>query len=179
MRRWGKHGIHLKTPFGQQVITYMPTNSSLISCLTIESSTVEQKKFFCALLRNCNTTVPNDKSVAGKTSFGTNIHNFGKFKIDLLRCENRLEMWENGKTWELLWRPSDEMAGHISGSQNSNPKLFSSRQYILGGKKWCKKIIGAGFEIIAMAGQWSYDHVSGKKKKNNSNTFWKEKKNNT
>ena len=79
----------------------------------------------CALPRNCDTTIPGNKSVTEKSSFVTNIHNFIKCEIDLPLCENRLEMWENGKTWELLWRPSDEMAGHISGSQNSNPELFS------------------------------------------------------
>ena len=51
---------------------------------------------------------------------------------------------ENGKTWELLWRPSDEMAGHISGSQNSNPELFWSELFLSmkknGGQKFSIKI---------------------------------------
>ena len=80
-----------------------------------------------------------------------------KCKIDLPHRENGLEMWENGKTWELLWRPSDEMAAHISAQiqiLKSSLLLFSFRQQ----NRFCQN-----FQI------WFFS------RKNSSNQFWKKK----
>ena len=71
---------------------------------------------------------------------------------------------ENGKTWELLWRPSDEMAGHISGRAKIQILKSSCLQYfsaktLLPKKNWqffgASRITVVGKTIQIYFGSWT------------------------